>query len=231
MREFFAAHCRSVTSGCHALSRGPAARPAKLIRQGGLGIGLTLVRRLVELHSGTVSVQSEGAGKGTRFIVRLPAVEPSMPEFTAAPKTTRLRAPLSILLIEDNEDARESLAWILTLEGHTPCSRRPRALPRKAGMRLAASPAVRVSYRTSHGRTGFRRNRYDRICEDLCEHLMDIADIDSSDVSVTVREGCVVLEGTVPVRSMKYEIEDIAATTPGVVDVENHIRVPRRESL
>jgi signal transduction histidine kinase/ActR/RegA family two-component response regulator len=91
----------------------------ELHRQGGLGIGLTLVRRLVELHSGTVSVESEGAGKGTRFIVRLPAVEPSMPEFTAAPKTTRLRAPLSILLVEDNEDARESLARILTLEGHT----------------------------------------------------------------------------------------------------------------
>jgi len=55
---------------------------------------------------------------------------------------------------------------------------------------------------------------------------MDFADIDSSDVSVTVREGCVVLEGTVPVRSMKYEIEDIAATTLGVSDVENNIRVP-----
>ena len=60
---------------------------------------------------------------------------------------------------------------------------------------------------------------------------MDISDIDSSDVSVTVRDGCVVLEGTVPVRSMKYEIEDIAATTLGMTDVANNIRVPRRGSL
>jgi hypothetical protein len=74
---------------------------------------------------------------------------------------------------------------------------------------------------------GYRRSD-ERIREDLCEHLMDIADIDSSDVSVEVREGCVVLEGTVPQRSMRYEIEDIAATTLGVTDVENHIRVPRQ---
>ena len=60
---------------------------------------------------------------------------------------------------------------------------------------------------------------------------MDTSDIDSSDVSVTVRDGCVVLEGTVPVRSMKYEIEDIAATTLGMTDVANNIRVPRRGSL
>jgi hypothetical protein len=77
------------------------------------------------------------------------------------------------------------------------------------------------------GPKGYKRSD-DRICEDLCEHLMDLSDIDSSDVSVTVRSGCVVLEGTVPVRSMKYEIEDIAAQTLGVCDVENNIRVPRQ---
>jgi hypothetical protein len=74
---------------------------------------------------------------------------------------------------------------------------------------------------------GYKRSD-ERICEDLCEHLMDISDIDSSDVSISVHDGCVVLEGTVPVRSMRYEIEDIAATTLGVTDVENHIRVPRQ---
>ena len=79
------------------------------------------------------------------------------------------------------------------------------------------------------GPKGYKRSD-DRICEDLCEHLMDIGDIDSSDVSVTVRDGCVLLEGTVPQRSMKYEIEDIAATTLGVTDVENNIRVPRRDN-
>ena len=91
----------------------------ELHRQGGLGIGLTLVRRLVELHSGTVSVKSEGAGKGTLFMVRLPAVEAPPLELSPAGTTTRVRAPLSILVIEDNEDARESLERILTLDGHT----------------------------------------------------------------------------------------------------------------
>ena len=58
---------------------------------------------------------------------------------------------------------------------------------------------------------------------------MDISDIDSSEVEVRVHEGRVTLEGTVPVRSMRYEIEDIAAQTLGVQDVENNISVPRRE--
>jgi hypothetical protein len=68
----------------------------------------------------------------------------------------------------------------------------------------------------------------DRIMEDLCEHLMDIDDIDSSEVEVHVRQGRVILQGTVPERYMKHEIENIAATTLGVSDVENDIRVPRQ---
>jgi len=91
----------------------------ELHRKGGLGIGLTLVRRLVELHSGTVAVASEGAGKGARFTVRLPAVESPRMETKSEPLATRGRQALSVLLIEDNEDARESLARILRLEGHT----------------------------------------------------------------------------------------------------------------
>ena len=57
---------------------------------------------------------------------------------------------------------------------------------------------------------------------------MDIGDIDSGDVEVHVRDATVVLEGTVPERSQKFEIEDIAAATLGVADVENNLRVPRR---
>jgi hypothetical protein len=87
-----------------------------------------------------------------------------------------------------------------------------------------------------HGDTGLMRPRGpkgykrsdDRIREDLCEHLMDIEDIDSSDVEIHVKESCVRLEGTVPERFMKYEIENIAATTLGVEDVVNDIRVPRQ---
>lgn len=91
----------------------------ELHRKGGLGIGLTLVRRLVELHGGTVSGASEGAGKGARFTVRLPAVQTPRLDIKVEATPTRERRPLSILLIEDNDDARGSLAHVLGLEGHT----------------------------------------------------------------------------------------------------------------
>ncbi|MDB5901227.1 MAG: transport-associated protein [Betaproteobacteria bacterium] len=77
------------------------------------------------------------------------------------------------------------------------------------------------------GPKGYERSD-DRIMEDLCEHLMNLDDIDSSDVEVRVSKGVVVLEGTVRERFMKYEIENIAATTLGVKDVENNITVPRQ---
>ncbi len=87
--------------------------------QGGLGIGLTLVRQLVELHGGRVSVHSEGPGKGSEFVVRLPAASPSAssgetPAAVAAPAA----APCHLLIIEDNNDARETLALLLKMLGH-----------------------------------------------------------------------------------------------------------------
>jgi signal transduction histidine kinase len=87
--------------------------------KGGLGIGLTLVRRLVQLHGGSVSVASEGPNKGTTFTVRLPAVSPpaTTPDHSRQPG-----APLGkrrILLIEDDADARESMRRMLELGGHS----------------------------------------------------------------------------------------------------------------
>jgi signal transduction histidine kinase/ActR/RegA family two-component response regulator len=84
--------------------------------EGGLGIGLTLVRRLAELHGGSVSVRSEGSGKGSEFTVRLPAVE-APAERRAAPRTEPA-ASRHILVIEDNEDARETLSTLLGISGH-----------------------------------------------------------------------------------------------------------------
>ena len=86
--------------------------------QGGLGLGLSLVRRLVELHHGTVTAASEGPGKGATFVVRLPQIE--APVFVAAPtqsapaRTKRRR----ILVIEDNVDGRDALKELLQGQGH-----------------------------------------------------------------------------------------------------------------
>lgn len=76
------------------------------------------------------------------------------------------------------------------------------------------------------GPKGYKRSD-DTIREDLCEHLMN-TDLDVSDVIVEVHDAHVKLSGTVPQRAMKYDIEDIAAQTLGVTDVENDIRVPRQ---
>lgn len=85
---------------------------------GGLGIGLTLVRQLVELHGGQVEATSEGEGRGSRFTVRLPRGLP-------APRSERQSNPREpgpsrsrILVVEDNEDARQALQMLLTLAGH-----------------------------------------------------------------------------------------------------------------
>jgi signal transduction histidine kinase/ActR/RegA family two-component response regulator len=85
--------------------------------QEGLGIGLSLVRQLVELHQGTISCRSEGLNRGSEFIVTLPlsrgTLPPrSVPAFEASPVTSR------ILLVEDNADVRRSLALLLKLAGH-----------------------------------------------------------------------------------------------------------------
>lgn len=88
--------------------------------QGGLGIGLTLVRRLVVMHHGTVSAFSEGEGKGSEFIVRLPILKEHQCLHAPSIKTTSLPIPkLSILIVDDSQDAALSLQTLLKLSGHT----------------------------------------------------------------------------------------------------------------
>lgn len=88
--------------------------------QGGLGIGLTLVKRLVEMHGGHIEARSDGDGTGSRFLVRLPilaagAAATPLPE-QSPPATERSRQ--RILVVDDNEDAALSMATMLSLSGN-----------------------------------------------------------------------------------------------------------------
>ena len=90
--------------------------------RGGLGVGLTLVRRLVELHGGDVAAESAGLGEGSAFTVRLPLttrpVRKTLPERDAEAPRSEADARKRILLVEDNDDAQTVLTMLLELWGH-----------------------------------------------------------------------------------------------------------------
>jgi signal transduction histidine kinase/CheY-like chemotaxis protein len=87
--------------------------------QGGLGVGLTLVRSIVTMHGGSVEARSEGVGRGSEFVIRLPHLAPPLPAAVAAaaPATTTT-APHRILVAEDREESADGLRILLETMGH-----------------------------------------------------------------------------------------------------------------
>jgi len=85
--------------------------------EGGLGLGLTIVRRIVEAHGGRVEARSEGLGHGAELVMRLPATAAPAPVAPSGP-TVAGDAAVRVLIVEDNRDAAESLAILLELFGH-----------------------------------------------------------------------------------------------------------------
>ncbi|MFL9912978.1 ATP-binding protein [Paraburkholderia sp. RL17-337-BIB-A] len=87
--------------------------------EGGLGIGLAVAKRMVELHDGTISLHSDGTGRGTSVTLRLPILR-SGPGTTATVDTAQslCLGPVRLLLVDDNVDALQSPGVLLELEGH-----------------------------------------------------------------------------------------------------------------
>jgi signal transduction histidine kinase len=84
--------------------------------QGGLGIGLSVVRRLIEMHDGKVSAKSAGLGQGSSFEIRLPLV--AAPAIEAPPARPHPKSVKRVLIVDDNQDAADSLSMLLQIQGH-----------------------------------------------------------------------------------------------------------------
>ncbi len=128
--------------------------------EGGRGLGLALVKGIRELHGGTAAVRSEGAGKGAEFIVRLPLQTVETDEPAATPILPRLGSRRRILIVDDNRDAADMLAQVVSMFGHT----------------------VDVAY---DGTSALAKARSDRPDVVLCD--LGLPDVDGCEIARTLR--------------------------------------------
>jgi|HubBroStandDraft_1064217.scaffolds.fasta_scaffold04706_3 two-component system CheB/CheR fusion protein len=168
--------------------------------QGGLGIGLSIVKRLVEMHQGTVSAASEGIGRGCAFSIRLPRM--AAPHRAAADRICTTGAKRRILVVDDNSDVADSLAMLLRLDGHeveiaysaaetfqAAQRMKPEAvfldigLPEMDGYeiarRLRADPAVKQAHLIALTGYGQEHDRERTRKAGFCAHLVKPADIET----------------------------------------------------
>jgi signal transduction histidine kinase/ActR/RegA family two-component response regulator len=170
---------------------------------GGLGLGLAIAKNLVELHGGTITAESAGAGRGACFTLTLPVVESAaVAPAAATPQRDPPARPARILIVDDNDDAAQSLALVLRLEGHEVCTARdgeeairlldefvPEAavldigLPKMDGYELAAAlradprtRAIALVALTGYGRGPDRRRALDAGFD---EHLVKPVELDA----------------------------------------------------
>src|SRR5262249_7973517 len=146
--------------------------------QGGLGIGLSIVKGLVEMHEGTITVASAGAGCGSTFTIRLPRITPP-PEVLIQQSRSSAAVKRRVLIVDDNVDAAESLAMLLKSDGHQ--------AETAYGADTALEAVERLRPRSCSSTSDFRRETATK-WPDICARAIPFLACDSLRSQVTVRK-------------------------------------------